>query len=419
MVSIQFNDEQSKFAPAVRDAQSLGGIRVSLQAGTASQRKETNRSRWLAYVRLAPFWLFLLTLLSAFGRTSAAAPTVSYALTTTTDSVAPGKTVQFRVTLTNLTTTSQSVSLSYKIPNFTHYSSYPAGTAFTYNVGTVAAGASESVDFDFMVLSGTQTPPNGSAITLLISDVARGVSVSRTATVRSAPTATLDLSTQQGTVAPGGSFTYTLAYHNASAGTLTASQLSLPVPVGSSFVSADGAGVLGTDGVVRWTLSTLAPGATGQVHLNLKATTTTGARPALLLQAAFRDSGGQYLAQASDAKTILAVPAISYSLTTTTNSVGTGQILQFKATVTNLATTSQSVSFSYHIPNYTAYSSYPAGTYFTYNFGAIAAGTSQSVNLSFTVLSGTQTPSKGSLSTLVISDDARGGSVSRTVTVNP
>jgi hypothetical protein len=36
-------------------------------------------------------------------------------------------------------------------------------------------------------------------------------------------------------------------------------------------------GVLGTDEVVRWTLSTLAASATGEVHLNPKASTTTGA----------------------------------------------------------------------------------------------------------------------------------------------
>ena len=212
-----------------------------------------------------------------------------------------------------------------------------------YNVGYVAAGATASFNLDFTVLSGAQAPPNGSLITLVLSDLARSVSVSRTVTARSAPVGALDLSTQQSTVAPGGSFTYTLAYHNAGASALSNSQLSLPVPVGASFVSADGGGVLGTDGVVRWTLSTLAAGATGEVHLNLKASTTTGARSALLLEAAWKDSGSQILAQASDAKAIYAVPAVSYALTTTTDPVKAGQVVEYKVTVTNLTTISQNV----------------------------------------------------------------------------
>jgi hypothetical protein len=346
-----------------------------------------------------------------------AVPALSYALTTTTDPDKAGQVVQFKVTVSNLTTASQYVSFSYHVPNFTVYSSYPAGTALSYTVGYVAAGASQSFNLDFTVLSGVQAPPNGSLITLLLSDAARSASVSRTVTVKSTPVGALDLSTQQGTVAPGGSFTYTVAYHNTSASTLSGSQLSLPVPAGASFGSADGAGVLGTDGVVRWTLSSLAAGATGEVHLNLKASTTTGARPALLVQAVWKDSGSQILAQASDAKSIYAVPALSYALTTTTDPVAAGQALQFKVTVTNLTTASQYVTFSYHVPNFTAYGSYPAGTVLSYTVGYVAAGASQSVNLAtLTVLGASQAP-KGSLITLVTSDQARGASVSRTVTV--
>ena len=182
-----------------------------------------------------------------------AVPALSYALTTTTDPDKAGQVVQFKVTVSNLTTASQYVTLYYHVPNFTVSGSYPAGTVLGYTVGYVAAGASQSINFDFTVLSGAQAPPNGSLITLLMSDVARSASFSRTATVRTSPVGALDLSTQQGTVAPGESFTYTLAYHNAGASTLSGSQVSLPVPVGASFVSADGGGVLGTDGVVRWT----------------------------------------------------------------------------------------------------------------------------------------------------------------------
>ena len=196
------------------------------------------------------------------------------------------------------------------------------------------------------------------------------------------------------------------------------SQLSLPVPVGASFVSADGGGVLGTDGVVRWTLSTLAASATGEVHLNLKASTTTGARSALLLEAAWRDSGSQILAQASDTKAIYAVPAVSYALTTTTDPVKPGQVVEYKVTVTNLSNITQNVYLTYHVPNFTTnLNGYPAGTLFNYNLGNVTAGATESFNLDFMVLSGAQAPPTGSLITLVLADQIRGDSVSRTVIV--
>jgi hypothetical protein len=91
--------------------------------------------------------------------------------------------------------------------------------------------------------------------------------------------------------------------------------------------------------VVRWTLSTLAASATGEVHLNLKASTTTGARTALLLEAAWREQEPDS-AQTSDTKAIYAVPVVSYALTTTTDPVTPGQVVEYKVTVANVAASS-------------------------------------------------------------------------------
>jgi len=135
-------------------------------------------------------------------------------------------------------------------------------------------GATQVVSLDFTVLSGTQASPNGSVVTLVVSDQTRSASVSCSATVNSAP-AVLELSTAQGPVTSGGSFSYALAYHNGTTGALTNAQLSLPVPVGASFVSAVGGGVLGKDEAVRWTLNSVAAGATGEVSIDLKAASTT------------------------------------------------------------------------------------------------------------------------------------------------
>ena len=94
---------------------------------------------------------------------------------------------------------------------------------------------------------------------------------------------------------------------------------------------------MGTDGVVRWTLSSVAAGASGEVNVNLKAPSTTVAHAPLVVEAALRNSAGQILAQASDAKAIYVTPALSYALTTTANPVQPGQGIEFTVTVTNLS----------------------------------------------------------------------------------
>src|SRR5208282_5815884 len=109
--------------------------------------------------------------------------------------------------------------------------------------------------------------------------------------------------------APGGSFTTTLTYSNYSASTLSGLQLSAPVPAGASFVSADGGGVLGADGVVRWSLGPLAAGATDMVHLSLQAAAITPATAGLVVvDATLNDSSNDLVAEANGALTVYASP---------------------------------------------------------------------------------------------------------------
>jgi hypothetical protein len=410
----------------------LAGESTSLSASATAEPREMLRAPALTRKKtkltvtgvhrsLGILTTVLLTLLIVLACRASASTVFSYALTTTTDPVKPGQVVQFKLTASNVTNAVQYLSVAYHVPQFTTAVSggYVAGTSLGYTFGYIAAGVSESVYLDFRVLSGTSNPPDGSLLTLVVSDQATGASVSRTATVKSAPTAALDLSTQRGSVTPGGSFLYTLAYHNASAGSLSGSQLSLPIPVNATFVSADGGGVKGTDGIVRWTPATLAEGATGQVHLNLKSATTPVIQPALLMQAIWKSSSSQVLAQASDAKVVYASPDCSYALTTTTDPVKPSQVVQFKLTASNVTNAVQYISVAYHVPQFTTAVSggYAAGTALSYTFGYIAAGVSESVYLDFRVLNGTQSPPDGSLVTLVISNEATGASVARTVTV--
>jgi hypothetical protein len=97
-------------------------------------------------------------------------------------------------------------------------------------------------------------------------------------------------------------------------------------------------------------LSTLAANASGGVNLNLKASTATAARPPLLVEAALRNSLGEILAQASDAKAIYVTPPLSYALTTTADPAQPGQGIEFLVTLTNLSTATQYVTLNYDVP---------------------------------------------------------------------
>jgi uncharacterized repeat protein (TIGR01451 family) len=55
---------------------------------------------------------------------------LSYPLTTTVNPVQPGQKIQFTVTVTNLSTATQTVRLNYDVPQLTTAVVPPAGTAF-------------------------------------------------------------------------------------------------------------------------------------------------------------------------------------------------------------------------------------------------------------------------------------------------
>jgi hypothetical protein len=102
-------------------------------------------------------------------------------------------------------------------------------------------------------------------------------------------------------------------------------------------------------------------GASGEVNVTLKAPTTTVAHAPLEMAAELRNSTGQILAQANDAKAIYVTPALTYALTTTANPARPGQVAQFTVSVTNRSGASQIVTLNYDVPQFTTDGVYPAG----------------------------------------------------------
>ena len=337
--------------------------------------------------------------------------TVVYSLTTQNDPVAPGHVLEFDATVTNPSTTSQSVVLNFIVPLYTTYGALHGGDSASYNFGYIPAGQSETAKLRFVVNGSGNVPPDGTVIHLTVTDTARQVSVSRSAVVQSSPVLSLQLSTEQGTVAPGGNFTYTLATANVSSLSVSGTTLTATVPGGATFVSADGGGVL-NGAVVTWNLATLPRGANVQVHATFRASSA----PLGPLDAAVSDSAG-HIARASDTRVVYSAPLFSYVLTATPDPVAPGHVLEFDATVTNLTAGSQSVVLNFTVPEYTTYGALGAGNAASYNFGYIPAGQSETAKLRFAVVGSGNIPPDGTTITLNAVDISRGASISRSAVV--
>ena len=338
-------------------------------------------------------------------------PTIDYVLTTQNDPVKPGHVLEFEATVRNLSASQQNVTLHFVVPNFTTYSGWPPGSNRPVSVSFLPPGASYTFRLLFDVAGGNTAPPDGTTIGLNLIDVARAGSVSRGVVVRSMPPLNLQLSTQQGTVAPGGTFTYTLTCANISATARNGLTLRASVPAGASFVSADGGGTL-IGGVVNWTLGTLTGGDDSQLHATFRASPITNT-PLGPLNATLADNSGN-VARASDARAVYATPEIEYTITTPTTRVEPGQVARFDATVHNLSGSTHYVRLDFTVPEFTTYGTYPPGSsLFVSTY--VLAGASYNFQLLFDVAGGNTAPPEGTIMTLNLIDVARAGSVSRTI----
>jgi uncharacterized repeat protein (TIGR01451 family) len=140
------------------------------------------------------------------------------------------------------------------------------GEAITTAFGTLGAGEGATVSFPAVVASGGAAPPDGTVLTFAVTGSATAqapVNASGTVVVESAPALDLALEPDHDPVVPGETLTYQLHYANKNAsGSLANVLLSVPVPPGTSFVSAsDGGGLNG--GNVEWALGSLAAGVSG------------------------------------------------------------------------------------------------------------------------------------------------------------
>jgi hypothetical protein len=147
------------------------------------------------------------------------------------------------------------------VPKFTTSEGDSAGTAFSYNMGNVAVGATQVVSLDLTVLSGTEVPPDGSVITLVVSD-------------KTEP--------------------FGLLWCDGAIGANGRSRIIHPAKPGDFrrklFLYS---GLSQRDSQRAFQREVELAGASGEVNVNLKAPTTSVAHAPLVVTAAFRNSAGQ------------------------------------------------------------------------------------------------------------------------------
>jgi uncharacterized repeat protein (TIGR01451 family) len=130
----------------------------------------------------------------------------------------------------------------------------------------VPPGAGRSVSFPAIVAN----VPNGSVIPfemLMTETSGRWLRLRRSALVQSRAL-DLGLDEDRDPVGPGDALTYTMTFGNRGAALAMNTALVLPLPLGTSFVSASDGGVLG-GGVVTWPVGTLSPGQGGTRSLTV------------------------------------------------------------------------------------------------------------------------------------------------------
>jgi hypothetical protein len=134
-----------------------------------------------------------------------------------------------------------------------------------WTIGNLAAGHGVTLNIPPVVLSGQTAQRSGTLISFDVEVVATDapqLKLRRNVIVETNRKLELELDPSPQPVAHGALLTYSLSFGNRSVGQLAAAQLTMPLPVGTAFLSASDGGTA-ANGVVTWPLGDLAAGASG------------------------------------------------------------------------------------------------------------------------------------------------------------
>ncbi len=227
-----------------------------------------------------------------------AAPALALSKAVDLTTASPGQHLTYTLSYRNTgNADARDVVLSDALPARATFVSASNGGTFangtvTWSLGTVGAGTSGSVtvtvQLDAVFPNGTTTVTNTASASSANAGTVGSNPV--TTTVSAAPSLSVTKAVDLTTASPGQQLTYTLSYANSGNADATGVVLSDALPAHTSFVSASDGG--GFDGAtVRWSLGTLAPGASGSVTFTARLDTVFPAGQTTVTNSAVLNSG--------------------------------------------------------------------------------------------------------------------------------
>jgi uncharacterized repeat protein (TIGR01451 family) len=366
-----------------------------------------------------------------------AAPALGLSLQDNPDPVQAGASLTYTLSYANSGAASAtSVVVTDTIPANTTFVSATgggtrSGTVVTWNLGTLAAGASGSVQLAVQVVSpladGTMLSNSGAVI-----DSAQTSPVTASApstTVASAPLLAIAATDSPDPVAAGSNITYTLSYSNTGNMNATGLVLSDTLPANTTYVSSTGGGAL-SSGTVTWAVASLNAGASGSVQLVVK-TASPLANGTLITHGTYGIDSAQTspVSGASITTTVTSTPAMTLALTDAPDPVQAGGNITYTLTYGNNGTMDASgVAVTDAVPANTTFVSATAGGTFasgtvSWSPGSVAVGGSGSVQMTVQVANplanGTVIANNGASIDSAQTNPVNAAPVSTTVTSSP
>jgi uncharacterized repeat protein (TIGR01451 family) len=331
--------------------------------------------------------------------TVGSSPVLSISKTASPDPVTAGGTLTYTLDYTNTgNDDATGVFITDTVPTNTTFTSATgggtqSGGVVTWNIGTLGAGASGSVQ---MVVQVNSPLPNGT----LITNVTYGIDSNETApvngtsvstTVGSSPVLSISKTASPDPVPAGGTLTYTLNYTNTGNENATGVFITDAVPANTMFVSATSGGTE-AGGVVTWNIGTLGAGASGSVQMVVRVnsplpdgTTITNATYGI-------DSNQTASVNGTPVNTtVTSSPVLSISKTASPNPVTAGSTLTYTLTYANTGNEGATgVLITDVVPANTTFVSATAGGtqsggVVTWNISILGAGASGSVQMAVRV----------------------------------
>jgi uncharacterized repeat protein (TIGR01451 family) len=281
-----------------------------------------------------------------------AAPPIGFTVSATPSPAVPGARVLYQMTVANHSSRAvdgisvlllvpsglQFVYTTDADPNASGCNPCSPNTESSWNVGTLGAGASETITINPQVVA-TQV---GDGSLIQSAFVVRATSVNpitmvKTIQVYSHPSAQLAFGTQTNPVTPGQSFTYDVDIGQIGTAALANTVLNVSLPVGLTAGTISDGGTQASPGKISWAIGPLAVGAT--LHRSF-GVTVDGALPAgsiLPARAALTYDGGAEVDAVADyaASIVGAALPLTLAITTASSPVMPGARLLYTMTVSN------------------------------------------------------------------------------------